>query len=184
MLLEPNKVDDMVFVDVTTRTTKKFKEALQDNSDREVYTVKEKNNAERLVDQLRRNEQATQLLSDCMYEIPEAAMIDGIPFRGKADVLRFDSIVDVKTTTDINNFKYSADKYGYDLQAYLYMKMFDRDEFKFLVIDKGSCDIGIYDCSPEFIERGKAKLDLAIAKYKFFFQEGADLDNYCYTQTL
>ena len=70
-------------------------------------------------------------------------MIEGIAFRGKADILRDDIIVDLKTTTGIDTFRYSADKYGYDLQAFLYKELFGKD-MVFVAVDKKSCDIGKY----------------------------------------
>jgi len=185
LLLEPEKRDDLTIVDVATRNTKAFKLALSENDPQTVYTTKELNTADKLVDQLLRNDEAAYYLNDCLFEQPEAMMIQDLPFRGKADILRFDSIVDIKTTTDISKFKWSADKYGYDLQAYLYCKMFNKDKFTFVVIDKASCDIGIYDCSEEFLERGKLKLQAGIDLYKYFFQtEGVDLDQYVTRATL
>lgn len=185
LVLEPEKVDSLTFVDSATRNTNKFKAALQGKEPQTVYTIREKNAAERLADQLFRNDAAAELLNDCLFEQPEAMMIDGIAFRGKADILHFDKIVDVKTSSDINSFKYSADKYGYDLQAALYCKMFNRDKFQFLVIDKKSFDIGIYDCSPEFMARGQRKLDAAIKLYDYFFKtQGVDLDQYVKHETL
>jgi hypothetical protein len=48
MMLEPEKIDDVVFVDVQSKNTKKFKEAKLEYPD--VFTMKEKNDSERLVD--------------------------------------------------------------------------------------------------------------------------------------
>ena len=156
MILEPRTLDKKVFVDVSTRNTKAFKEALASHG--EVYLQSERSAAERLADALLRNEAALELINKAEFEIPEIAMIDGLPFRGKVDILRSDCIVDLKTTsTDLSQFRWSAEKYGYDLQAWMYCKMFNRDKFTFLVIDKGSCDIGVFEASKEFIKKGKEK---------------------------
>ena len=110
----------------------------------------------------------------------------GKPFRGKADVLASDRIVDLKTTSDIKGFHYAAKKYGYDIQCYLYCNLFGKDyqDFKFLVLDKGSLDIGIWDCSKEFYYAGEEKVQKAIDLYDKFFVDGADIDNYCLSGTL
>ena len=65
-------------------------------------------------------------------------MIEGIPIRGKADILLHGThIIDLKTTADISGFQWSAKKYGYDLQAYLYLQLFpEAEKFTFLCIDK------------------------------------------------
>jgi len=62
-----------------------------------VFTSKEKREAERLVDAIFRCEQAKSLLINADYEVPMIDYIKGMPFRGKADVLRKDgTIVDFK----------------------------------------------------------------------------------------
>ncbi len=57
-------------------------------------------------------------------------------------------------------------------------------DFYFIALDKGSCDIGIYDCSEEFYKRGEAKFNRAINVYKDFFVKGNDLDSYIIRDTL
>jgi hypothetical protein len=105
-------------------------------------------------------------------------MLSNLPFRGKCDILKDNQIIDLKTTQDLSQFRWSADKYGYDLQAWMYCEMFKRDKFTFLVIDKGSCDIGVFEASKEFIKKGKEKFNQAVSNYKYFFEENNDLDQY------
>jgi len=105
-------------------------------------------------------------------------MIEGLPFRGKADIIQEDTIIDLKTTADLNTFKYSADKYGYDLQAWLYLKLFNKKKFNFLIVDKASTDIGIFDVSDDFLKRGENKFRQAVDNYKYFFEQDNDLDQY------
>ena len=174
MILEPHKIDELTIVDVATKAGKAYKEAKAEGL--EVYTTNEIKAAERLADAILRNDEAVHYMSKAQFEIPEISMIDGIPFRAKADILKDNQIVDLKTTTGLNEFRYSADKYSYDLQAYLYREMFNVNEFVFVCIDKGSLDIGIFECSDEFYEKGKRKLEQGIANYKYFFGEDSDVD--------
>jgi len=174
MILEPHKIDELTIVDVATKAGKAYKEAKAEGL--EVYTTNEIKAAERLADAILRNDEAVHYMSKAQFEIPEIAMIDGIPFRAKADILKDNQIVDLKTTTGLNEFRYSADKYSYDLQAYLYREMFKVDEFVFVCIDKGSLDIGIFECSDEFYDKGKRNLEQGIANYKYFFGEDSDVD--------
>ena len=174
LILEPHKIDELVIVDVATKTNKVYKEAKAEG--KEVYTTKEIKDAERLADAILKNDEAVHYMSKAEFEVPEIAMIDGLPFRAKADILKDNMIVDLKTTTGLNEFRYSADKYSYDLQAYLYREMFGVDEFVFVCIDKGSLDIGIFECSDEFYQRGKEKLEQGISNYKYFFGSGSDVD--------
>lgn len=177
MILEPHKIDDLVIVDVATKAGKAYKEAKEQGLD--VYTTKEIKDAERLADALLRNDEAVSYMNKAHFEVPAISMIDGIPFRAKADILKDNMIVDLKTTTGLNEFRYSAAKYSYDLQAYLYREMFGVDNFTFVAIDKGSLDIGIFECSDEFYESGKRKLEQGLANYKYFFDaEEVDLNQY------
>ena len=177
MILEPNKLDDIIFVEAATKASKEYK--LAKETGKEVYTKSEKKAAERLCDALLRNEAVKEYLTKAEYEVPQIAMIDGIPIRAKADILKGNTIIDLKTTTGIKDFRYSADKYSYDLQAWLYREMFGVENFVFIAIDKGSLDIAIFECSDEFYEKGKQKFEQGVSNYKYFFQtEGIDLDQY------
>lgn len=177
MILEPEKLNDVVFVEAATKASKEYK--LAKEAGKEVYTQTEKKSAERLADALLRNEAVKEYLTKAQFEVPQIAMIDGLPIRAKADILKGTTIIDLKTTTGIKDFRYSADKYGYDLQAYLYKEMYNATDFIFIAIDKGSLDIAIFECSDEFYQRGKEKFEQGISNYKYFFQtEGVDLDQY------
>jgi hypothetical protein len=184
-ILEPEKFASQKFVEVQSRNTKKFKEAKEEFGS--VYTAKERGEAERLVDAFYRNEHAKELITKAEFEIPAIDNVLGFPFRGKADVLATNRIVDLKTSSsNLKDFHYSANKYGYDVQCYLYCNLFGKThkEFVFLVLDKGSLDIGIFNCSEEFYFRGEEKVEKALDLYNKFFIEGADLDNYCLTGEL
>jgi hypothetical protein len=177
MILEPEKLNDIVFVEAATKASKEYK--LAKESGKEVYTQTEKKAGERLADALLRNEAVKEYLINAEYEVPQIAMIDGLPIRAKADILKGNTVIDLKTTTGIKDFRYSADKYSYDLQAWLYREMFGVENFVFVVIDKGSLDIAIFECSDEFYAKGKAKFEQGISNFKYFFQtEGVDLDQY------
>jgi hypothetical protein len=163
-ILEPHVFNAQIFVDVASK----------------------KNKAEKLADAFFRNEHALKLITDCEFEVPAIGNVCGFPFRGKADVLGKDRIVDLKSTTDIKGFPYAAKKYGYDVQCYLYCSLFDvgYEQFKFLVMDKGSLDIGVWDCSEEFYLEGKRKVEKAVDIFETFFINGASLDDYVLTGTL
>ena len=176
MVLEPHKIDTLHFVDASTKNTNKYKDTKEKYG--EVFLISEKKSAERLTDAVLRNEGALRLLTNSEFEIPEIDMLEGLPFRGKADIIQGDTIIDYKTTAELSSFKWSADKYGYDLQAYMYLRLFNKKKFTFLVIDKASTDIGIFEVSDDFIARGEQKFIQAVDNYKYFFQDGNDLDQY------
>ena len=186
LLLEPEKFDKQIFVDVQSKNTKAYKEAAAENADR-VFTVKEKNQAERLADAVLKNEQALRLLNNSKFEVPVIGNVLGMPFRGKADILSANGICDIKTTSDIKAFPYAAKKYGYDIQVYLYCELFGVQyfDFKFLVIDKSSLDLGIWDCSEEFYLSGKQKVKLGIDTFvKYFMKQEIEVNDYIIKGTL
>ena len=183
-ILEPDVFEKQIYVDVQSKNSKAYKLAKEEHG--KVFTIKQKRDAERLADAFLRNEHALQLITNCEFEVPAIGMIKGYPFRGKADVLDSYRVVDLKTTSDLKAFPYASRKYGYDVQVYIYSELFNKpyEEFKFIAIDKGSLDIGIYDCSEEFYNSGKEKVTRALETFETFFINGADLDSYCIKGTL
>jgi len=53
------------------------------------------------------------------YEVPAIKEIYGEMWKGKADIVCSDKLIDLKTTGKIDDFKYSARKYNYDSQCYI-----------------------------------------------------------------
>jgi|TARA_R110000796_G_scaffold2888_5_gene11179 hypothetical protein len=186
LILEPEKFKEFHFVDVASKNAKAYKEARDEFGT--VYTSKEKKDAERVAGALLKNDKAIELLKDCEFEIPVLGNVMGMPFRGKADVLGKNRICDIKTTSNIKDFPYSARKYGYDVQVYLYCNLFNvpYSEFTFLVIDKLSLDIGVWNVTEEFYLKGKEKVAHGIEVYKEYFynQPEPELDNYIIKGTL
>ena len=182
-ILEPDVFNSQIFVDVQSKNTKAYKLAKEEHG--KVYTMKQKNDAGRGADAFIRNEHDLKLITDGEFEVPAIGMVQGYPFRGKADVLGKGS-TDLKTTSDLKAVPYSSRKYGYDVQLDLYSELFNKpyQEFKFAAIDKGSLDIGIYDVSEEFYLQGKAKVTKALEVFETFFINGADIDSYCIKGTL
>ena len=120
------------------------------------------------------------------YEVPGIADINDVMWKGKADIINHDEglIVDLKTTSDLSGFAYSAKKYNYDSQAYIYKKLFGYDLI-FIAIDKKSHQIGIFDCSDKFLQGGEDKVLKAIDAYNLFFKtEDFDPQQHLLTKTL
>ena len=128
---------------------------------------------EALTDKLMANEICKSLIKagKVEYEQPGITELCGLKWKGKADVVNHDDglVIDLKTTKDINRFRSSAFRYNYDSQAYIYSKLFGY-EMLFVVIDKESGQIGLFDCSPDFYESGKDKVERASEQYKLFYQ--------------
>jgi hypothetical protein len=120
------------------------------------------------------------------YEVPSIIELYGQMWKGKADVVNHNEklIIDLKTTSDLDNFKWNAKKYNYDSQAYIYSKLFGY-EFVFIAIDKNSGQIGLFDCSSNFYKSGEEKVEKASEAYDLFYNtEGFDPHQYFINQTL
>ena len=184
-ILEPEKLKNFKIVEATTRNTKAYKEI----SDGEMCLLKhEVDQIELMTEKMLSNEVCRDLIrsGNVEYEQPEITELEGQMWKGKADIVNHDEklIIDLKTTADITKFKYSASKYNYDSQAYIYSKLFGYDML-FIAIDKNTHQIGIFDCSPEFYARGKDKVERAVQAYELFYKsEDFDPKQYFLTKTL
>jgi hypothetical protein len=184
-ILEPEKLKNFKIVEATTRNTKAYKEI----SGGEMCLLKhEVDQIELMTEKMLSNEVCRDLIrsGNVEYEQPEITELEGQMWKGKADIVNHDEklIIDLKTTADITKFKYSASKYNYDSQAYIYSKLFGYDML-FIVIDKNTHQIGIFDCSPEFYARGKDKVERAVQAYELFYKsEDFDPKQYFLTKTL
>ena len=184
-ILEPEKLKNFKIVEATTRNTKAYKEI----SDGEMCLLKhEVDQIELMTEKMLNNEVCRDLIrsGNVEYERPEITELEGQLWKGKADIVNHDEklIIDLKTTADITKFKYSASKYNYDSQAYIYSKLFGY-EMLFIAIDKNTHQIGIFDCSPEFYARGKDKVERAVQAYELFYKsEDFDPKQYFLTKTL
>jgi len=178
-VLEPHRLDEFTFVD-GTKASKSFKLTAEELGKDLVYTNLELNKAQKIAEAVLANEEAAALLSGCEFEIPAIGEFMGLPFRGKADAKKGRTIIDLKTTANIQDFEYSAKKYSYDLQAALYLDLFDADDFIFLVVDKRTLDVGVYTITAGFIDSGLQKLQVATDAYKNYIMSDYDLEQYTF----
>src|SRR5210317_848837 len=159
-ILEPNKLDKYKIVKSSTRNTKAYKEV----AGGELCLLQhEVDSIELMREKIMSNDVCKSLITgNVEYEQPGIIELEGQMWKGKADIVNHDEklIIDLKTTADLSKFKYSASKYNYDSQAFIYSSLFGY-EFMFIVIDKKTHQIGIFDCSPQFYETGQDKVKRA-----------------------
>jgi len=184
-ILEPNKLKKYKVIESSTRNTKAYKEM----SGGELCLLqKEVDQIELMTQKIMENDVCRGLIKgiDVEYEKPGIAELEGVMWKGKADIVNHDEklIIDLKTTKDINSFKWSANRFNYDSQAYIYSTLFGY-EFCFIVIDKETHQIAVMDCSPEFYESGKDKVKRAVEAYDLFYKtDGFDPSQFFINLTL
>ena len=181
LILEPEKAKEVLFVDASTRTTKIYKEFCEENNVPFCMLQKEKEEVESLVKVINSNIAFFEEIykSGNQYEVPAIAEIHGMMWKGKADIVTDDAIIDLKTTSDIDKFKWNAKKYNYDSQCYIYQMLFGKP-LVFYVIDKGTTVLGIFRPTEEFILSGEQKVLRAIEVFRKYFGEAPtdDIENY------
>jgi len=184
-ILEPDKLKKFKVIPSTTRNTKLYKEM----SNGELCLLQhEVDMIEKMSDKMLGNNIVKSLIQgfDIEYEKPMVTKIGKYMWKGKCDVLNHADklVVDLKTTADINKFRRSAFRYNYDAQAYVYRKLFGYDML-FIVIDKNTHQIGMFDCSDEFYSSGKDKVERAMEAYDLFFKsKDFDPKQYFISKTL
>jgi hypothetical protein len=193
-ILEPEKLDKYKVVKSSTRNTKAYKDVaggelclLQHEVDM-VELMREKVMDNDICRDLIQGttDSLDGIRPSVEYEVPMITELFGQTWKGKADIINHEEklVIDLKTTADISKFQYSANKYNYDSQAYIYSKLFGY-EMLFIVIDKNTHQVGMFDCSPKFYERGEDKVRRAAEAYDLFYKtEEFDPKQYFISKTL
>ena len=181
-ILEPDKLEQFKIIKSTTRNTKQYKEM----SGGEICLLQhEVDKIELMREAVMDNKICRELISGD-FEVPGYTEIFGNNWKGKADIVNHDEqlIIDLKTTSDIDKFRWSASKFNYDSQAYIYSRLFGY-EMLFMVIDKETLQIGLFDCSPDFYSSGEDKVRKATDAYELSYKtEDFDSKQYLITKTL
>jgi hypothetical protein len=181
LILEPEKAKLTPSVDVSTRTTNKYKEFCEENNLPFCMLKKEQDHIQSLVNIINGNIAFYDEIykKGNQYETPSVGMIQGMMWKGKADIVTDNSVIDLKTTSDIHKFKWSAKAYNYDSQCYIYQELFGKP-LVFYVIDKETGVLGIFRPTDDFVRGGELKVTKAIDVFNKYFGENPtdDIVNY------
>lgn len=171
MILEPEKIGNHIIFDGASRNSKAYKDFEVDYGF--CLLQKEVDELNNLFLAIRKKDIIKQLLNaEGESEVPMITEIHGKLFKGKADRLNHSAklCIDIKTTADIERFKYSAREYYYDCQAYIYNKHFGYDVI-FIVCCKKRQTVKIFTCSEDFYKSGEDRLINALRNYNTFYSE-------------
>ena len=169
------------FVEASTRNTKIYKEALVESGETILFLKKEYDVLHSLVQKFLDNDNVAEILDspDLVFEAPMIGELtdNKLMWKGKADIVS-DCIYDIKTTSSLSKFPYSSQTYNYDSQAYIYSTLFQKP-MKFVVIEKGSGSVGIFETSNEAYERGREKVEKAEENFlKYFLNKEEEIRNF------
>ena len=210
LCLEPKKKDTYLVWDQATRG-KAYKEFLVDNgldpeydiaiTSREVEQVEEqaewfldKNNP-KTNDNTIGNKTVYEYITDkkAKTELPGIEKIFNVEFKGKADLISNDIILDYKTTDNVKRFP-QAVKFdsSYDTQAFIYQSIF---KLPLVFIAIGNIkktrkdgtkyyEIGIHPSTDEVLLRGKQKTQEAVSRYLQHKEGTRNIESFIYNTIL
>ena len=186
-LLEPQKSQSTPKVDVSSRNTKAYKDFLEANNLKFCLLQKEYDNVMKMVEKIKHNFDIYSMIyqDNNKFEVPAVMEFNGTQWKGKADIVGDNCLIDLKTTSDITKFSRSASSFNYDSQCFIYQTLFNKP-LKFIAIDKETLQIGVFEPSDDFVNRGERKVIKAIEVYKDYFssQKTKDIRDYYIQQTL
>ena len=181
-ILEPDKLKRFKIIESSTRNTKKYKEM----SEGEICLLQHEVDKIELMTEVMMDNNICRGLIKGDFEVPAVTEIFGNKWKGKADIINHEEklVIDLKTTSDLDRVRWSASKFNYDSQAYIYSNLFGY-EMLFMVIDKETHQIGLFDCSPDFYKSGEEKVRKATDAYDLFYKtDDFDSKQYLITKTL
>ena len=184
LLFEPEKfsdtyytLDDSAIVDdiggKSPRNTKRYREW-------KAEAAQETQNANKLLApeaDVKKAHEMIQRLKDCglydkrfaggQYQVEFNVDLDGVPLKGFLDCLQDDCIIDSKSSRGVNKFRYDVRGFSYDIQAYIYTKVFDIKDFYWVVQEKNfpfyPADV---KCTEETLFNGEMKFHEALENIK------------------
>ncbi len=187
LILEPEKIDDWLICDSGSRNTKIYKEFCSENGIELALLSKEVEEIESWANTMMSNMSFFDEIrrEGVEYEVPAIKEVMGLMWKGKADIVHPEIVIDLKTTSSIDDFKWNARKYNYDSQAWLYNQFFGKP-MVFYVVDKNSKMLGVFESSDSFLESGKMKVEKAVEVYHRFYGDNPtdDIDSFFINECL
>jgi hypothetical protein len=171
MILEPDKVhQEFFFSEANDKRTKAFLFDKEDNPDKLVFSASEYQQALSMANSVKSKKFWKNYVHADVEQIATGEVF-GVDAKCKADIVKHTDygieLCDIKTTSGtLDEFKWNAKKYGYHRQAAMYMKLFNAQQFGFIVVEKNfPYSVGYFYCSEDFIDMGNERLQDDIANY-------------------
>jgi len=179
LLFEPEKAHDTYFVlddsDIVAdiggkypRSTKRYKEwkaeQVEKQANKELASQEDWKKAHEMIQRLKDCGLYDSRFAGGRFQVEFNEDVDGIPLKGFLDCLQDGKfIVDSKSSRSIDKFRYDVNSFSYDIQAYVYTKVFGIKDFYWVVQEKAypyyPADV---KCSEETLFRGEMKFHQAL----------------------
>ena len=190
LLFEPEKFKDVYYTlddssivssigGTYPRSTKRYKEwkaeAAQTthNADKILASEADVKKANEMIQRLKDCGLYDKRFAGGKYQVEFNVDVDGVPLKGFLDCLKEgDYIVDSKSSRSIDKFRYDVNSFSYDIQAYIYTKVFGLKDFYWVVQEKAypfyPADV---KCSEETLFRGEMKFHQALENIQKYLNE-------------
>jgi len=181
LLFEPEKFNDVYYTlddsiiiasigGTYPRNTKRYKEwkaeasQVAENADKILASEEDVKKAHQMIERLKDCGLYDKRFAGGKYQVEFNVDLDGVPLKGFLDCLQEgDYIVDSKSSRSIDKFRYDVNSWSYDIQAYIYTKVFGLKDFYWVVQEKAypfyPADV---KCTEETLFRGEMKFHQAI----------------------
>lgn len=178
LLFEPQKAHDTYFVlddsDIVDsiggkypRSTKRYKEwkaeQIEKQANKDLASQEDWKRAHEMIQRLKDCGLYDSRFAGGKFQVEFNVDLDGVPLKGFLDCLQDDCIIDSKSSRSIDKFRYDVNSWSYDIQAYIYTKVFDIPNFYWVVQEKAypfyPADV---KCSEETLFRGEMKFHQAL----------------------
>lgn len=186
MLFEPDKFKDYYYTlddseivaeigGRSPRSTKRYKEWVAEssqvaqNAGKKLAPQADVKKANEMIERLKDSGLYDKRFAGGQYQVEFNVDLDGVPLRGFLDCLQEGSIIDSKSSRGIDKFRYDVKSWSYDIQAYVYTKVFDIKDFYWVVQEKVypfyCADV---KCSDETLFSGEMKFHQALENIKAY----------------
>ena len=179
LLFEPEKAHDTYFVlddgDIVAsiggkypRSTKRYKEwkaeQVDKQANKELASQEDWTKAHEMIQRLKDCGLYDSRFAGGRFQVEFNEDVDGVPLKGFLDCLQDGKfIVDSKSSRSIDKFRWDVNSFSYDIQAYVYTKVFGIKDFYWVVQEKAypyyPADV---KCSEETLFRGEMKFHQAL----------------------
>jgi len=190
LLFEPEKFNDVYYtLDDSSicesiggkypRNTKRYKEwkaeasQTPENAGKQLAPTADVKKAKEMIQRLKDCGLYDKRFAGGKYQVEFNVDVDGVPLKGFLDCLQDGQyIVDSKSSRSIDKFRYDVNSFSYDIQAYIYTKVFGLKDFYWVVQEKAypfyPADV---KCSEETLFRGEMKFHQALENIQKYLNE-------------
>ena len=171
-------LDDASIVDsiggANPRSTKRYKEwkaeaaQVAENADKQLAPEEDVKKAKEMIQRLKDCGLYDKRFAGGKFQVEFNVDLDGVPLKGFLDCLRDgEFIVDSKSSRSVEKFRYDVNSFSYDIQAYIYTKVFGIKEYYWVVQEKAypfyPADV---KCTDETLFKGEMKYHEAVENIK------------------